>query len=198
MSADAPRRRRRLFIGVELTDAAQDAIDAAAGMWRDAIAPARWTPRPNRHVTLRFLGGLAPELVDGVHEAVASVATATPAFPIALGSPGRFPANGRARVLWVGLVDGDLLGTIVAGLATRLPAGTAPDTRPYTAHVTVARADPPIRVPDGWTETPVDPSPWQVRHLTLFESHLGRPHARYEVLERCPLAHVADPGSDPR
>ena len=198
MPEDAPRRRRRLFIGVELPDGAQDAIDAAVGTWRDAIEAARWTPRPNRHVTLRFLGGVAPELVDGVHEAVASVAAATPAFPIALGSPGRFPASGRARVLWVGLSDGDVLGRIVALLATRLPARTAPDTRPYTAHVTVARADPPIRAPDGWTETPVDPSPWGVGHLTLFESHLSRPHARYEVFERCPLAHVADPGSDPR
>lgn len=193
-----PPRRRRLFVGVELTDGAQDAIDDAVGGWRDAIAAARWTPRPNRHVTLRFLGAVPPELVDSVHAAVASAAAATPAFPVALGSPGRFPASGRGRVLWVGLVDGDVLGTIVALLGTALPEGTPPDTRPYTAHVTVARADPPIRVPEGWTETPVDPSPWRVGHLTLFESHLGRPHARYEILERCPLAHVADPGSDPR
>jgi len=198
MLEDAPPRRRRLFVGVELPDGAQEAIDAALGTWRDAFATVRWTPRPNRHVTLRFLGGVAPDLVEGVHEAVRSVAAATPAFPIALGSPGRFPASGRARVLWVGLADGDVLARIVTLLGTRLPEGTATDTRPYTAHATVGRIDPPIRVPEGWTETPVDPSPWRVGHLTVFESHLGRPHARYEVLERCPLAHVADPGSDPR
>ena len=196
--SEAPPRRRRLFIGVELTDGAQEAIDAAVGTWRDTFATARWTPRANRHVTLRFLGGVAPDLVEGVHEAVAVVAAATPAFPVALASPGRFPASGRARVLWVGLADDDVVARIVALLGTSLPEGTATDTRPYRAHVTVARADPPIRVPEGWTQTPVDPSPWRVGHLTVFESHLGRPHARYEVLERCPLAHVADPGSDPR
>lgn len=198
MAADGPTRRR-LFVAVELPDAALDAVDAVVAGWRDAVPGARWTPRTNRHVTVRFLGWTAPELVDDVELAVASAAATTPAFDLALAAPGRFPPRGMARVLWIGLADPTgALGTAAARLQAHLPGAFEPETRPFTSHLTVARARPPARVPSAWEGAPVEAVRWTVEHLTLFESHLGRPHPRYEPVARCALAHVADRRPEPR
>jgi len=190
--------RRRLFVAVEIPDAAQDAVDAAIDPWRDALRAARWVPRANRHVTVRFVGWTAPELVGAVTDAVRATAAATPRFDLAVTAAGRFPPRGKARVLWIGLDDPAGALAVTAGrLQTRMADALPPEARAFTPHLTVARARPPIRVPDGWAAADVEPSRWTVEHLVLFESHLGRPHARYEPLERCALVNVADPRPDP-
>jgi 2'-5' RNA ligase len=48
----------------------------------------------------------------------------------------------------------------------------------------VARSDPPLRLPSEYTATKLESLVWEVDHVVLFRSHLGRPAPRYE-----PLAH---------
>jgi 2'-5' RNA ligase len=198
-SAAVPRPvRRRLFIAVEVADDAQDAIDTAIAPWRGALTSIRWSPRGNRHVTVRFLGGVASDDVAAVTAATAATAAAAAPFDLGLGALGVFPERGRARVWWVGLEDPtEALPQLVAAIE-HLPPGSEPDTRPYHAHLTLGRADPPLAVPPGWRPTPVPPTRWRVERLVLFESHLRRPHAVYEPVASFGLGHVADPPADPR
>ncbi len=198
--ADRPEAKsRRLFVAVEIDEAAQDAIDAAIEPWRALFPKARWSPRANRHVTIRFLGPVWPRLVDDVEDAVvATAAAAAVPFGLALAGFGRFPDRGKARVLWIGPDDpAGALPALAAGLQERLPREFPPETRPFSAHMTVARSDP-LDLPATWLETPVRAVTWRVDHLTLFESHLERPHARYEPIARCALGDVAGPPADPR
>ncbi len=190
---------RRLFVAVELSEAAQEAIDQAIAPWRAALPKARWTPIANRHVTVRFLGAVWPRLLDAVGAAVAAAAAETAPFELSLAACGRFPDRGGARVLWVGLNDpAGALAHLAGRLDARLPAEVRRETRPFAAHLTVARSNPAIDLPASWAAAPVASSGWRVDHLTLFESHLRRPHARYEPLERLPLGDVAAHPAEPR
>ena len=174
-------RSHRLFVAVEVSEEAQRAVDLAIAPWREVLPQARWTPAGNRHVTVKFLVAVWPRLLDGVEETVASVAAGSGAFEVGLDGLGRFPSRGKARVLWAGLDDrAGGLAALAAAVNAALAPAFAPETRPFAAHLTVARSNPPLAVPDGWESTAVEPVTWRADHLVLFESHLERPHARYE------------------
>jgi 2'-5' RNA ligase len=67
------------------------------------------------------------------------------------------------------------------------------EDRPLHAHITVARAREPARLPAAVLETAVEPVIVDVGHLTLFRSHVGGGKAaRYEALRRWQLG-VATP-----
>ncbi len=79
-----------------------------------------------------------------------------------------------------------LAAEIEAALADEFPA----ETRAFHPHLTVARSDPPLKLPAAYSDTELESDEWEVGHLVLFRSHLGRPAPRYEPLARFPLASV--------
>jgi 2'-5' RNA ligase len=182
-------KKRRLFVAIEISDEAHDAVDRAIEPWRDEFPRARWVPRENRHVTMKFLGGTFPRLVDEVFEAVSAAAASTAPFHLTLGALGRFPERGRARVLWVGLEDEPkgALTALADAVQDAVPREFPPEKRAFSAHLTVARSDPPLPLPDAFEGSLVEPVTWTVDALTLFESHLRRPAPVYEPLLRAPL-----------
>jgi 2'-5' RNA ligase len=178
----------RLFVAVEVSDEAKRAMEEAVSPIRDAFPRARWAPVENWHVTLKFLGWTYPRLVPWVHETVAAVAGGHPQVATGLTGLGSFPSPGRTRVLWVGLDDEEgRLGAIASGLEEAFAAEFEPERRDFTAHVTVARSDPPLRLEPALLETPLDGPAFTIDRLVLFRSHLRRPAPRYEPLESFPL-----------
>lgn len=96
------------------------------------------------HVTLKFLGdteeGLVPELQSAMRESAAGIAP----FTLAVRRTGGFPSLSRPRVLWVGLEGAEPLARIARTLDQHLQAlGFSPETRPWSAHVTLARVRDP-------------------------------------------------------
>jgi 2'-5' RNA ligase len=180
--------RWRLFVAVELPDDARAAITRAV----DAIGVRpglRWTPTEQLHVTLLFLGAVEPELVPTIGGRLAEIAAAGAPFRLSLAGLGRFPARGKVRVLWVGLRDADgALAALAAATKSSLHDLVVTEERPFHAHITVARAREPVRVPPAVLETAVEPVIVDVVHVTLFRSHLGggKP-SRYEALQRWQL-----------
>ena len=61
-SARPEAKPLRLFVAIEVPDGAKDAVARAFAPWREAHPRARWTPRENQHVTLKFLGRTWPRL----------------------------------------------------------------------------------------------------------------------------------------
>ena len=179
----------RLFVAIDVPPAARDAVAAAIEPWRAELPKIRWAPPESWHVTVKFLGWTYPRLFEWVHTRVRVVAGGVPAFRTRLTGLGRFPASGRARVLWAGLDDER--GTM-AGVASAMDVALAeefePEKRDFRAHLTVARSNPPVALPAGFAETPVEPVTFRVDHVTLYRSHLQRPAARYEPLEVVRLA----------
>jgi 2'-5' RNA ligase len=179
--------QRRLFVAVAMPTWVTPAIEAAVAPWMVRFPEARWVAPQDRHVTLNFLGLTPPRLDGWLGDRVREVAGLTQAFEIHLAGLGAFPSSRRARVLWVGVKDeSGHLATMVKALESGLAPEFAPERRPFTPHVTVARSDPALEVPSEYTASPLTAAV-PVREIVLFRSVGGRPSARYEALELFPL-----------
>jgi RNA 2',3'-cyclic 3'-phosphodiesterase len=181
----------RLFAAVDLSDAARLAAEAAIEPWRDRFPRARWVKPENWHITVKFLGRTWPRLVDWVHEMCGEAAAGIRPFRLGLEGLGVFPGLTRARVLWVGLEDPEGgLSALAAALEDRLGREFPPEKRPFSAHLTVARFNPPVPMREHGAEleaTTIGARAFRIGELVLYRSHLSPRGARYEPLERFPL-----------
>jgi 2'-5' RNA ligase len=179
----------RLFVAFEISEEARAAALDAVAPLRERFPRARWVPPENLHVTLKFLGEVYPRLERWVPERVETTAAGLAPFEVRLESLGAFRSPRSARVVWIGLgddPDGAMRATADA-LAAALAKEYPPEKRPFAAHLTLARSDPPIALAPEDLEVDVAPVAWTVDHVVLFRSHLRRPAPRYEPLARVPL-----------
>ena len=109
----------RLFVAIEIPGSVKDVVEQAFAPWREAFPKARWVPRENLHVTLKFLGRTWPRLADRVPEQVEAAAADVSRFAARLREVGSFPSAKRGRALWAGFEDGRL----IADLAAKIEAG---------------------------------------------------------------------------
>ena len=188
----------RLFAALELPADAREALV----QWRAGVVSEVPGLRPVRpedlHATLCFLGSRPVGDVDAI-SAACGVVAGEPVVDSAFGEGLWLPAR-RPRVLAVGLRDDDgVLAAVQSALSRALVAGGwyAPESRPFLAHVTVARVGRDARV--RAVELPAPPS-FAVRCsvVTLYRSRLGSGGARYEPLASVSLGSAlgaADPMS---
>ena len=173
----------RLFVAFVVADAAIEEVDRAIEPWRGRFPRARWVPRENMHVTLKFLGRTWPRLEAWVHQQVEAVADVHGPIATRLTGLGSFPSATRARVLWAGIADPEgAFGRLAEALDVALVEAFAPDARAFAPHLTVARSDPPLKLDEGFSRTPVAPVGFRVHEIELFRSHLRRPAPRSEPI----------------
>jgi RNA 2',3'-cyclic 3'-phosphodiesterase len=182
---ESPDRALRLFVALELPEAARAALAA----FRDAAAdPDVWRPVRDEalHLTLAFLGRRPAGDVAIVSSILHEAGEAAPRLELAgsLLLPPR-----RARVLCASLEDPDgTLADLQARVSDELTAAGlyTPEKRPFRAHATVARLRPRARPPRTVDAAP-EPLEFAGGPLTLFESRLHPHGARYEPLVRVSL-----------
>ena len=140
----------RLFIAVPLPP--EIAVRAAA-----CLPPALPGLRPVQpdlmHITLAFLGRVADERLEAAIEAARAAVRGSPAFEVSLDHAGRFPPNGRPRVVWLGIGTGlDELTGLAADVARELrQRAFALEDRPVSPHLTLARVPPDATGPGSRT-----------------------------------------------
>ncbi len=153
-------------------------------------------PAPQRHLTLRFFDELPGDRVDDVRAAAGTAVSGVPRFHLELEGVGCFPPRGPAKVVWVGCAAGReallaLSGALNRALESR---GFPADARPFSPHLTLARArdrhgSPAIAavVRSGVAGTgPLGGV--LVDRLLLNQSTLGSGPPRHDVLATYPLA----------
>jgi 2'-5' RNA ligase len=148
-----------------------------------ALAPTfRWTPISNLHLTIRFVGSVDRQVVEGIADRLGGRGLA--GFDLELGDIGTFKRSRLVRVVWLGLRSGRDAATALAAQveAECVAAGLDAEPRAFQAHVTLARARPR----DG-SDLPTLPSvpqlePWRAGQLILFSSHLGKTGAVHEPI----------------
>lgn len=93
------------------------------------------------HLTLAFIGNVAPERKDEIAAAAAVAVKAQPALRLTLQGLGQFPPTGRPRSVWVGVTDpADRLSGLAAAVREALAGAAVPfDPKPFRAHVTLGR-----------------------------------------------------------
>jgi 2'-5' RNA ligase len=187
-TADA-ERPLRLFVAVDLPEAALEAVEASAARWRERLGEGvgRWVPAENQHVTVAFLGRTWPSHVDWVLARLRRATNRVRAFDTGLAAFGVFPGRSRARVLWLGLDERGggwdaLAGSIRNALAEEFPA----EAREYTPHLTLARFEPRVSFNEHSDALAgrIDAARFRVRSVTLYRSHLQRPRPVYEPVAR--------------
>ncbi len=174
----------------------------ALSAWRSDVVASVSGLRPVRtedlHATLCFLGSRSEDEIDEI-AAACGVVAGEPVVESAFGEILWLPSR-RPRVLAVSLSDPDgVLGRIQTVLAGARSAGGwyAPESRPFLAHVTVARVGRDARVrPVALPPPPA--SAVRCPRVTLYRSRLSPSGARYEALTSVSLGSAsgaADPVS---
>jgi RNA 2',3'-cyclic 3'-phosphodiesterase len=178
---------QRLFVAIDVPDAVRSRLADAIVPLREGVR-GKWVPQQNWHVTMKFLGSTWPRLVDWVHETCARVASHHHAIETSLTRLGAFPNERRGRVLWAGLHDPDeLFAAIASDLDTALEREFRTEKRAFTAHLTVARFDPPAPLVGRLESIDVATDPFVVDRLVLYRSHLRRPAPIYEPVREFPF-----------
>lgn len=181
VSAAAPGQR--LFLAVEVPRPAQRDVIAAIGPWREAFPSARWVPPENWHVTLKFLGWTSARLVPWIEESVGGIVTAHPPVTTRVSGLGAFPWARRARVLWAGIDDPATgFAALVADLETGLAQEFRGEMRRFHPHLTVARSEPPLGLPETYAGTPLASETFVVERVVLFRSDSQGGSTRYEPI----------------
>ena len=190
--------RVRLFVALELPDPARAALTSWCSSAVSGVSGLRLVRPEDLHATLCFLGSRPAREIAQIGAACGVVAgerAVDSGFGEVLWLPRR-----RPRVLAVSLEDGEgALARVQASVSEALVAGGwyAPESRPYLAHVTVARIGrgAPVRA-----SALAAPPAGGVRcsRVTLYRSLLRPSGARYEPLSVVELASApgaADPQS---
>ena len=188
----------RAFLGIGLPAGVREAVASEIAQVRGLHAPVAWTTQKNLHITLNFLGEIAPERVPLVEREMRSVASGIDPFSLTAEGGGAFPGTRNPRVLWVGFLEPlELVRQLQQNMENALSgAGFPREDRPFHPHITVGRIRGPL--PPAWGERFVKALSGRrfgvvpVSSFTLYESRSGPGGVVYTP--RCEL-RLEDPGT---
>ena len=174
-----------------MLDASLDAREV-----RFPVGELRWVPAAQRHLTLRFFDELHDERVEDVRGAAGAAAAGVSCFDLELEGIGCFPPRGPAKVVWVGCGEGrEALVALAEATSLALASrGFQGDTRPFSPHLTLARArnrHGSSAVGAAVRRSAAAAGPLgrvRVDRLLFIQSTLGSGPPRHDVLGTFPLA----------
>ncbi len=169
------------------------ALGVAIARLRGVAREVAWVAPENLHLTLKFLGQVEEARLAPLAMALQAAAAGLPAFDASVAGLGAFPSATRPRVVWAGVREGAGTTTALAERVERACAGLglAPETRPFSPHITLGRVRVPRRNPRltdllaaGAGE---EFGRIRVGSLVLMESRLSPQGARYGERARASL-----------
>ncbi len=183
----------RVFVALVLPDTLRhELVEATSGLCASRN-DLRWISAARLHLTIAFLGDLDDRGTDiAVEAAERSAADARP-FLLACSGLIAMPRRGAARVLAASIGKGSAEATALADgfeealadLGREAAYAVRPrEDRPFTAHVTLARA---ARATVKFSEDELEPlaaASGEVSALAVYESLLGSGEAKYRELAR--------------
>jgi len=130
----------RAFVALEMEPRIPEAIADLVARLRPLVRGARWIRAEGIHLTLRFLGSTSPERIERLRPALVAAAAACPPSSVSVSGLGTFPVRGSPRVLWLGVdLPTDVVALQSACEEAAAAAGFPRETRPFRAHLTLAR-----------------------------------------------------------
>lgn len=168
--------RRRLFLALWPDAPVRRQIQA------QPVTSGRPIPPENLHITLLFLGAVEASVQQALEAELEGVEAAP--FALELDRRGHWKRTG---VTWLAASrTPPALESLHRQLTARVAAqGLSVESRPYVAHLTLARKARPEPAAS------VEPVHWEVDGFVLVESQTLPGGARYRVLRRWPLTVAA-------
>jgi 2'-5' RNA ligase len=131
----------RAFVAIELSENIRSALTQAQSHLKHSGIDAKWVAKDNIHLTLKFLGDMADERLAEVKTSIDRVASSFKPFELTIKGMGAFPETGFPEIIWAGIGKGakesaDIAKKVDIELSK---LGFKPETRLFTAHVTIGR-----------------------------------------------------------
>lgn len=189
----------RAFLAIDLSPEILGLYARAYAAGRSRKPRVRWVRPENVHITLRFLGDVSEDRLQGLRSRIAEVTGRTSAFRASMGRAGCFGPRGAPQVLWFSVESSFARGAPLQALAAAVEDavssfGLEAKRRPWTAHATVARN--PDRV--GWEGWEGDLESWglggigfDVREVVLYSSTLRPQGPSYSRVWSLPLGEIS-------
>jgi 2'-5' RNA ligase len=130
----------RSFLAFDLeNEAVRKRLAAVQNLLVQTGADLKFVEPQNIHMTIRFLGDIAPNVVERVFEEMQKVQFAP--FDVRISGLGVFPDLRYPRVVWAGITEGaEQLRNVFSQLEPRLRGlGFTPDHKGFSPHLTIAR-----------------------------------------------------------
>lgn len=184
----------RSFIAIDLPEVVRQSLESLALELRKADAPVGWTRPEGIHLTLKFLGNVAPSSIDQIKPILADIASGVEVFRLQACGCGAFPNIKQPRVIWAGMRgESEPLIQLQKEIDLALaPLGFEPEDRPFKPHLTLGRVkgrqnlrslQQILLANQEFTAEPFD-----VTELVLYKSELRPDGARYTPLFRAPFS----------
>ncbi len=180
----------RLFIALELSDQQKKEMHELQQRTKQYLKGVRWVRPQGMHLTLKFLGDTEESRVEQVQDILKQASEQIDPFAIKYGSSGVFPGPKKARVLWVGLKDGEEKAKLLANILEEgfCKIGFKKEKRHYSPHLTIGRLRNPQ--PEEMVKKYLEKestflsSSVEAQSVILYQSKISVQGAEYTVLCR--------------
>ena len=178
----------RAFLGIDLPPQIRGALQVQQFL---LPLPRKVDPE-SLHLTLVFLGTCPEPVIEAAHEGFEALREN--GFPLSLQGLGLF-GKAKPHTAWAGFAPSPPLLHLQAKVETiARRAGCTVDARKFVPHVTLGRFPVPDPVDTARLERAIAmgagfrTDAWEVRELTLWQSHLTGKGPQYQPLACYPLA----------
>jgi RNA 2',3'-cyclic 3'-phosphodiesterase len=181
----------RLFTAIDLPDAILGNLVALLDRLKPT-ARLKWSPPSNLHITTKFIGEWPEDRLAELQRTLGALAPRA-AFPIHIRNVGFYPNPHSPRVLFAGIEAPPELPALAHDIDRALAAiGIAPEERPYTPHMTLARIKEPVPLqPLRQAIAQIDSldfGGFQAERFYLYRSRMQAPSSVYTKLSEFPLS----------
>ena len=182
---------QRLFIAVEVPARLKEIARNLQDDMRRFQCRVSWSRPEGMHLTLKFLGDVDIDSIEGICCALEGELKKYEPFNIASSSPGYFGGK-KPRVFWLGFQLSEALTALQNGVDTAMErCGFERERRAFHPHLTLGRVKDPIGTVDlieyiKGAELPA--INFTVNEVILFQSELHPRGAKYTRIETFPLS----------
>jgi 2'-5' RNA ligase len=129
----------RLFVALAIPAEVRENLALLIRDLKSVDSHPKWINPDNLHVTLKFVGAVAPEKLMAIGDALADVRTQRQVIAEFHGI-GFFPDERRPSVVWVGIQPSDILSALAAEVNRVLAIVAVPrEEKAFVPHLTIAR-----------------------------------------------------------
>ncbi len=133
------KNRVRVFLAVELSREARNAIERLIRSIRKQNDGVQWVETQNLHLTLKFFGEIPTSELSRLAETANAAARQTVSFDLELQGLGAFPNLKSPKTLWIGCRQGSesLIDLAVLIEEKMFEIGYAKENRRFSPHLTI-------------------------------------------------------------
>jgi 2'-5' RNA ligase len=185
----------RAFISIEIPENIKDNIEKSIDEMKFTLSPLKWVDKKNLHITLKFLGWVVDEKVDGMISSVADLAKGFGSIKMNFAGLGVFPNAKHPRVIWVGINEGsDKIKELAEKIDARLSSEgyRKEEEREFSPHLTIGRikekidAEPLGKFMEKNATTEF--GGFTAEHISVMKSTLRRSGPIYEEIKQVRLS----------